>query len=96
MEQGSKVNLTDTIMNNQSAGDFSFTHINVRCLMDKFDSFRISLSKNPLDIICLNEMLCDTSISDNESNLPNCSFVRRDRNYHGGKVALKQFNFNLR
>ena len=44
--------------------------------------------KQPIDVICLNETFCDSSISDSEINLPDYSFVRRDRNRHGGGIAI--------
>ena len=46
------------------------------------------MSKNPFDIICLNETFCDGSIADNEISLPSYSIVRKDRNRHGGGVAI--------
>ena len=38
--------------------------------------------------MCLNETFCDSSISDSEINLPDYSIVRRNRNRHGGGVAM--------
>ena len=46
------------------------------------------MSKNPFDIICLNETFCDDSIADNEISLPDYSIERKDRNHHGGGVAM--------
>ena len=46
------------------------------------------MSKNPFDIICLNETFCDSSVSDEELSLPEYTIVRRDRNRHGGGVAM--------
>ena len=46
------------------------------------------MSKNPFDIICLNETFCDSSVSDEEISLPEYTIVRRDRNRHGGGVAM--------
>ena len=46
------------------------------------------MSRNPFDIICLNETFCDGSITDSEITLPNYSIVRKDRNRHCGGVAL--------
>ena len=56
--------------------------------MNKLDQFRILLSKKPFDVICVNETFCDGSISDSEINLPDYSIIRRDRNRHGGGVAM--------
>ena len=46
------------------------------------------MSENPFDIICLNETFCDGSIADNEISLPSYAVVRKDRNRHGGGVAM--------
>ena len=56
--------------------------------MNKLDHFRILLSKKPIDVICLNETFCDSSIADSEINLPDYSIVRGDRNRNGGGVAM--------
>ena len=56
--------------------------------MNKLDHFKILMSKNPFDIICLNETFCDASITDNEIDLPDYSIVRRDRNRHGCGVTM--------
>ena len=82
------VNLIDGIIHNQTKCGFSFAHLNIRSIVNKFDQFRILLSKKPFDVICVNETFCDSSISDSEINLPDYSIVRRDRNRHGGGVAM--------
>ena len=82
------VNLIDGIIHNQTKCGFSFAHLNIRSIVNKFDQFRILLSKKPFDVICVNETFCDISISDSEINLPDYSIVRRDRNRHGGGVAM--------
>ena len=88
-EQGSKVNLTNGIIHNhQCVGFFSFAHLHVRSIMNKLDHLKILMSKNPFDIICLNETFCDDSIADNEISLPDYSIERKDRNRHGGGVAM--------
>ena len=46
------------------------------------------MPKKPFDVTCVNETFCDSSISDSEINLPDYSIVRRDRNRHGGGVAM--------
>ena len=56
--------------------------------MNKLDHLKILMSKNPFDIICLNETFCDDSIADNEISLPDYSIERKDRNRHGGGVAM--------
>ena len=84
----SNVNLIDGIIHNQTKCGFSFAHLNVRSIMNKLDHFRILMSKKTFDVICLNEMFCDSSIADSEINLPDYSIVRRDRNRHGGGVAV--------
>ena len=52
------------------------------------DHFQILMSRNLFDIICLNVTFCDGSITDDEITLPNYSIVRKDRNRHGGGVAM--------
>ena len=82
------VNLIDGIIHNQTKCGVSFAHLNVRSIVNKLDQFRILLSKKPFDVICVNETFCDGSISDSEINLPDYSIIRRDRNRHGGGVAM--------
>ena len=82
------INLIDDVIYNQSSEGFSFAHLNVRTIINKFDHFKILISRNPFDIICLNETFCDGSITDNDITLPTYSIVRKDRNRHGGGVAM--------
>ena len=82
------VNLIDGVIHNQTKCGFSFAHLNVRSIVNKMDQFRVLMSKKPFDVICLNETFCDSSISDGEMILPDYSIIRRDRNRHGGGVAM--------
>ncbi|XP_038047487.1 uncharacterized protein LOC119721478 [Patiria miniata] len=41
-------------------------HLNIHSLVSKIDELRLLLKHRPFDVICLNETLCDSSISDEE------------------------------
>ena len=63
-----------------------FGHINMWSLIGKIDVFR-HMCNNVFDIICVNETLCDSSISDSELHLPGYNILRKDRNRGGGGVV---------
>ena len=65
-----------------------FAHLNIHSLVSKIDELRVLLKHRPFDVICFNETLCDSSISDDEICIDGFSIVRRDRIRHGGGVAI--------
>ena len=64
-----------------------FGHINIRSLPNKIDQFR-HMCSNVFDVISVNEIWCDETVSDSEVDLPGFSILRRDRRRDGGGVAL--------
>ena len=63
-----------------------FAHLNIYSLVSKIDE--LLLKHRLFDVICLNETLCDTSISNDEICIDGFSTVRRDRTRHGGGEAI--------
>ena len=63
---------------------------NCRSLRHQIDNLRdlVSSSSQPPSIIALAETWLDESIDDSELNLPSYNLYRRDRDLHGGGVAL--------
>ena len=72
----------------KSSLGFKCCHINVHSLLPKIDEVRHLV--NSLNIHCLsvNETFLDSSIFDHEISIHNYSLFRKDRNRHGGGVAL--------
>ena len=62
--------------------------LNIRGLVNKIDMLRFLLSKNEIDVLCVNETLCDSTISDGEVSISGLRIERKDRNRSGGGVAL--------
>ena len=65
-----------------------FGHLNIHSLVKKIDSLRILLKNKPFDVISFNETLCDFTVSDSEIAIDGFNIFRRDRNRHGGGVAV--------
>ena len=75
-----------------------FAHLNVHSLIGKIDEFR-HLCGDIFDVLCVNETLCDHTISDDELELEGYNILRCDRKRDGGGVAVyikDQFNFKRR
>ena len=54
------------------------------------------LKNSPFDIVAFTETHCDDTVSDNELQLDDFDFIRKDRTRHGGGVIIyikKQFGF---
>ena len=64
-----------------------FAHLNIHSLVSKMDELRHILKNSPFDVIGLNEIMCD-SIPASELYINNYVLLRRDRNRHGGGVAV--------
>ena len=46
------------------------------------------LKNSPFDIVAFTETHCDDTVSDNELQLDNFDFIRKDRTRHGGCVII--------
>ena len=62
--------------------------LNIRGLVNKMDSLRHLISNNSVDIFCLNETFCDSTITDNELLIDGLRIERKDRTRTGGGVAI--------
>ena len=65
-----------------------FMLLNIRSLVNKLDSLSHLLSKNKIDVLCLNETFCDDSVTDNELHMEGLTIERNDRTRSGGGVAI--------
>ena len=63
-------------------------YYNARSLLPKMDELRAVNEASKPDIVCIVETWLDGDITDGELLLPNFQLFRRDRNRHGGGVAL--------
>ena len=86
------VSLVDGAIPRPKARGIRFAHINVHSLRSKLDQLNYLLVKSPYDVICINETLCDDLIDDDQLVIPGFSITRRDRNCHGGGVAIYVIN----
>ena len=78
---------------------FKIAHLNVRSLFKHIEELRIYLEKQQFDIISLNETMLDISISNHEIKINGYDIVRKDRNRHGGGVAIyirNTINYSIR
>ena len=62
--------------------------LNIRGLVNKMDSLRHLISNNSVDIFCLNETFCDSTITDNELLIDGLRIERKDRTRTGDGVAI--------
>ena len=63
-------------------------HLNVRSLLRNISELRLLLNQNDVHILSINETWLDSSILNNEINIENFQVIRKDRNRHGGGVAV--------
>ena len=71
-------------------------HLNVNSIPNKIDEIKYMLKNSPFDIVAFTETHCDDTVSDNELQLDDFDFIRKDRTRHGGGVIIyikKQFGF---
>ena len=76
-----------------------FAHLNIHSLTSKNDELKLILKNSPFDVIALSETLCDNTIIDSEVCLDDFVLLRKDRNRHGGGVAVlisKRFDYKRR
>ena len=67
---------------------FKIAHLNITSLTKHFDELLIYMQDKPFDILTLNEMRLDNSISDSEVKISAYDIIRRDRNRNGSGVAM--------
>ena len=63
-------------------------YTNCRSLSAKSDELKLSVSMHNPHLVCVCETWLDESIPDNEVTLPGYCLIRRDRDRHGGGVAM--------
>ena len=84
----SQISLT-SLPNNSIAGKgFKFAHLNVVSLVKNFEEIKLFLDNNEVDVLALNETRLDETIFDSEISIPMYHLIRKDRNRHGGGVAI--------
>jgi len=62
--------------------------LNVNSLCKHIDELRIILRNRPLDIFIINESKLDDTIKNELVNIAGYNIIRKDRNRHGGGVAM--------
>ena len=77
----------------------TMANLNINSLVRHIDELRIFMSSTKMDLLCINETKCDSSISDHEVCLPGFELVRRDRSVNGrrggGICIYIQSNLNF-
>ena len=60
-------------------------HLNIRSILGKMDTLKISLNENPFDVLTISETWLTSNISDDEISIPGYSLTKNDRiEKHGG------------
>ena len=72
----------------KSKKDIKILHLNVASLYSKIDEIRDIVVLSNAHVLSINESLLDSTISDDEVELPGFCIFRNDRNRHGGGVAM--------
>ena len=67
---------------------FKLVYTNCRNILPKLDELRCLISQQQPHAVFLCETWLDLSIQDSELLIPSFSLIRRDRNRHGGGVAI--------
>ena len=62
--------------------------LNVRALRGKIDDIIALVEHHSLDILCITETHLHKNVDNSEISIDNFTLVRRDRNCHGGGVAI--------
>ena len=57
-------------------------------MVKNIDEFRMYSLNHQYDIICVNETWLDNTVNDHEVELDGYDLVLKDRNRHGGGVAM--------
>ena len=77
-----------TINNPPIMSNLKVLHSNCRSLLPKIDDFRALVSAETPHLLAICESWLDSSISNDELLIPGYNIVRRDRDRHGGGIAL--------
>ena len=67
---------------------FKLACININSLYKHIDEIRYILMSSPLEVLAINESELDNTITDGEIHIPGYVIIRKDRNRHGGGVAI--------
>ena len=67
-------------------------YLNINAILKHLDEIKILLDEKKPHIMGLNETKLDSNIGDDEISVEGYSLVRKDRNTHGGGVALYEHN----
>ena len=74
-------------------------HLNIRSLPKHLDEFKIFMTVNPLNVICLSETWLNSTWSDNALHIDGYNIIRRDRDDSqrgGGTAIYYSMNFMAR
>ena len=78
---------------------FKIMSLNIFSLLPHLDELHIFVDSEKPHIICINETKLDDSIDDSLVDIDGYAIIRKDRNKHGGGVALyihQNINFELK
>lgn len=78
--------LTDDTL--KSSKGISICLLNINSLISKIDEIKLLVLNNNIDILCLNETKIDQEIGNSEIHIDGYNIYRKDRNRHGGGVAI--------
>ena len=67
---------------------FRIEHLNIASLMKHKDKLSIFISKQPFDVLCINETRLDSSIYNSGVEIAGYDLIRKGRNRNGGGVAI--------
>ena len=67
---------------------FKIAALNISSLPVHSDELRVYMNTKSIDILAINEIGLDETIFDWEISIPAYTLDRKDRNRHGGSVAL--------
>jgi exonuclease III len=78
---------------------FKIAQLNIRSILNNIDEFRMYALKHEYDVVCVNETWLDNSVNNHEIDLDGYDLIRKDRNRHGGGVAMfirNTINYKIR
>ena len=87
-DQSEQKGLVNGIIPPLQTKGIKYAHLNIHSLVLKIYQLRVLLKNNPFNVISMNETLCDDSVSNSEVFIDGFAVYRRDRNRHGGGVAI--------
>ena len=76
-----------------------FIHLNINSILSKIEELRQIALETKITVIGISESKLDSSVTDEEVNIPGYEIIRGDRNRKGGGVAayiLKDVTYNIR